>query len=53
MKDVDLFEVSGSLDAVDELLPLAFEYIDLEILIKIVDQETHVLAQLERESENW
>ncbi len=46
VKDVDLFEVSRSLDAIYQFLPLAFKYIDLEILIKIVDQETHVLTKL-------
>ena len=46
MEDAYFLEISRSLDANAEFLPLGLEYVHLQVLIEIVDQEAHVLSQL-------
>ena len=52
MKDAHLFEISRRLDAIAEFLPLGLEYVNLQVLIEVVDQEAHVLSQLQSHSEH-
>lgn len=43
VKDVHLFEVTRVLDTFNKFLPLAFEDIYLKVLIKVINEEAHVL----------
>ena len=53
MQYANFLEISRSLYSIDQLLPLALEHIDLQVLVQIVDKETHVLSQLQSQSEHW
>ena len=52
MEDAYFLEISRSLDANAEFLPLGLEYVHLQVLIEIVDQEAHVLSKLQSHSEH-
>ena len=43
MQDSDLFEVSRLLHALTQSDPLAFKYVNLKVLVEVVDEEAHVL----------
>jgi hypothetical protein len=51
MQDSDFFEISGCLDLSLKLDPLALEHVHLEIGVDVVNQEAHVLSQLQEEAE--
>ena len=52
MKDAHFLKISRGLNPITKLLPLALENVNLQVLIQIVDQETHVLSELESNSEH-
>ena len=47
VQDSELFKVTRCLDSLTEFLPLRAKHVDLEIVVQVVDQEAHVLAELE------
>ena len=47
VQDPELLEVTRRLDSLSEFLPLGAKDVDLEVVVQIVDQEAHVLAELE------
>ena len=52
MEHTALFEISRCLYAIIEFNPLTLKDIDLEIVINVVDEEAHMLSQLQSQSEH-
>ena len=52
MEHTTLFEISRCLYAIIEFNPLTLKDINLEIVINVVDEEAHMLSQLQSQSEH-
>ena len=53
MQHSDFFEISRGLDTFIKLNPLTLKDINLQVLVDVVDQEAHMLPQLQSQSEYW
>lgn len=45
----DLLEVSAGLDGANQLLVFVFENVDLNVILKVIDEERHGVAQMPNE----
>ena len=51
MQHPDFFKIPRGLDTYIELNPLTLKDVNLQVLVDVVDQEAHMLSQLQSQSE--